>query len=233
MIWLPYPIVSNVDRALFFGFLLLFFIPSNASAQDHKHTVENNHRSGTVPAVTWLNLIATPENQKVRLDWAITSEKDIRMYQIQRSTDGEVFVPVLNHISRGNTEAYRSYRAYDLYPVESNNFYRLQAFGEDGSVYYSPVVTVDLSKMEPLVTVYPNPLKQDNPLNIAILLPESGQISIRLMDVQGHMLRSQKLELQAGTKLVPLSTEGLPPGLYFLHLQTSYWSGYEQISITK
>ena len=236
MIWSPYPFLKTKTRAYFLGFLLLYLYPlfifgQNSELPDNQAGERSG--AGEVPAVSWLNLIATPENQKVRLDWAITTEKDIRLYQIQRSSDGEVFVAVVNHISRGNTDTYRSYRAYDLHPLESNSFYRLKAVGEDGSVHFSPVVKVDLSKIEPLITVYPNPLKQDQALNIAILLPETSRIKIRLVSAQGQALRSQNPELPAGTELVPLNTEGLPPGIYFLHLETSYWSGYKQISITK
>jgi len=79
------------------------------------------------------------------------------------------------------------------------------------------------SKME----VFPNPTYDF--VNVSFKLDQSSRVSLRLTGADGRLLRRSSMELSAGTQLLPFSLQGLPQGVYVLHVQTDAGSATEKI----
>ena len=79
------------------------------------------------------------------------------------------------------------------------------------------------SKME----VFPNPTYDF--VNVSFKLDQSSRVSLRLTGADGRLLRQSSMELGAGTQLLPFSLQGLPQGVYVLHVQTDAGSATEKI----
>ena len=79
------------------------------------------------------------------------------------------------------------------------------------------------AKME----VFPNPTYDF--VNVSFKLDHSSRVNIRLTGTDGRLLRQTSMELGAGTQLLPFSLQGLPQGVYVLHVQTDAGSATEKI----
>lgn len=79
------------------------------------------------------------------------------------------------------------------------------------------------SKME----IFPNPTYDF--VNVSFGLDRGSRVSLRLMGTDGRLLRQSVMELGAGTQLLPFSLQGLPQGVYVLHVQTDAGSATERI----
>lgn len=65
---------------------------------------------------------------------------------------------------------------------------------------------------------YPNPFRQGT--NIEIKLAEAGQVNMRIMDLQGRIIRQEELDLPAGRYRHWLPAAKLPgPGVYLIEVQ--------------
>lgn len=72
-----------------------------------------------------------------------------------------------------------------------------------------------------VLTLYPNPVASGAPLQVDIKLPSgfssTGVLALGLVSSEGRLVREQALPKNAGR--TELSTFGLSPGLYFIHLR--------------
>ncbi len=86
-----------------------------------------------------------------------------------------------------------------------------------GTVYFSSEGVVD--KVRPafrLGRLFPNPLNSS--FSVAVELPAPGALELSVVDISGHLLRSEVRELPAGSNTVRLDAGSLPTGVYVLRL---------------
>lgn len=64
------------------------------------------------------------------------------------------------------------------------------------------------------ITIYPNPVQGQLNLN----LPESisGNLSIRIIDLVGHVVMEENISSNGGVNVMQLNTTALPTGIYLL-----------------
>lgn len=118
----------------------------------------------TLP-VSLLNFSAKKNNKSIDLTWATESESDMNHYDLQRSSDGRIFLS-LQTIQSRNSLSKMNYSYSDNKPVNGIAYYRLKMVEIDGSASYSKIVTVQLATGNS-VTVYPTAWKKGTPLNIS------------------------------------------------------------------
>ncbi len=148
---------------------------------------------------------------KAQLAWRTANEIKTQYFELQRSTDGRSFKPILLVHAKGNAQSTTDYGFTDGNLLPGQYYYRLRIEDWDGKQSYSQVVTVVL-KNNDVVTVYPVPAKDAvwiNSNNIAMI----GK-NMQLTDIQGRVLKTisisqlpQHLDitiLAAGTYLLKL-----------------------------
>ncbi len=80
------------------------------------------------------------------------------------------------------------------------------------------------------LAVYPNPAK--GTAMVTFEMPEAAEFQIRVIDLSGRALQVQRYgKLLAGEQVLPLSLEGLRPGLYLLQLEAGQASGTMKIVV--
>jgi len=97
----------------------------------------------------------------------------------------------------------------DLQLTQGTNLYRLQIKLNNGNVVFSDTDVVYYFPAKP-VLIYPNPVKQNEPVNI--LAQDPGLYSIKIFDINGRLIHQQ----QVNNIFQKLWTGRLPAGLYFV-----------------
>ncbi len=94
----------------------------------------------------------------VTLRWETASEINSSHFNILHSADGLAWTTV-GEIKCKN-QAHNTYTFEHFQPITANNYYKLQQVDGDGSFTYSEIRTVNFSLVDPVVKVYPNPVKE-------------------------------------------------------------------------
>jgi len=83
-------------------------------------------------------------------------------------------------------------------------------------VNYSKIVNVKYEPSAYIVSVYPNPVR-DN-MNFRISAPESSLLLITVSDMQGKLIYSKGLKAESGITSHAISTQGWPSQLYLVNI---------------
>jgi hypothetical protein len=161
----------------------------------------------TVPAGQAANHIA--------VEWKLSNQLNIHHYEIERSTDG------INYTIAGTQVATGSdlYSWLDVNAVTGNNFYRIRCVGNGGEITYSDFVKVWISKDDPAITVYPNPV-----VNQAVTLQftgmPKGMYQVRLINITGQVVMVQQLNHAGGNALQTINIpKDITDGMYQIEIR--------------
>jgi hypothetical protein len=99
-----------------------------------------------------------------------------------------------------------------------------------------PLEEVDVATNDLLNTMgvkaWPNPTNQN--FNVQYNLPESGSLTISLVDVRGaEMIRVERTRQMAGEQVEQFDLSQLPEGVYFLRMQTANSQGTLRVVVTR
>lgn len=135
-----------------------------------------------------VNLVSFQARQQLdgtELFWQTTDEVNNDFFVIERSFDGRAFESIGRVEGTGTTEEFISYNFIDTFPKEGYNYYRLRQHDFDGSTHYSKIISQKFIAEEPLVQVFPNPIKQGESLTLKtrkidasslVIYNEKGQV---------------------------------------------------------
>lgn len=147
----------------------------------------------------------------VAVKWATATEKNAAYFDVQRSFNTHEFVTVATAKAQGNSSRATSYAILDKTAPAAALYYRLRQVDNDGTVTYSPMVSVAGSGEVAKVLLYPNPTSG------TLHFIAGAATSYRVLNQLGQAVLHGTTE--AGTASVDART--LPAGLYFLELQTA------------
>ena len=153
------------------------------------------------------NIKATNKGAINEVIWNSVSEEAGDVYQVERSTDANVFI-TLDTIP-GKAINGGSYTYMDQEPVTGFNYYRLKFLNVDGSNGYSKIVSA-VKKSELGVTIFPNPVKSEVTIRVAGEI--HGTATVTLYDISGK----QHINSRVSGKQITLSMNGLPAGMYLV-----------------
>jgi hypothetical protein len=156
---------------------------------------------------------ATRQLGGVRLAWATATEKNSDYFEVQRSLDGRTFVAVERVAARGNSSQQHDYTALDAQAPASRLYYRLRQVDLDGTVAFSPVVSVASTEAQAEFAVYPNPTTD----RLTVDLPAAGGRTYRVINALGQVLAQGAADAANAS----VDVRRLAAGTYFLELQTA------------
>ena len=134
------------------------------------------------PIITELIVTATPESERVNLDWTFTSGDSIIAFEIERAAKFGFFEKI-GEVS-SDQQAFN-----DNFPLTGESVYRIKAVHENDLYAYSNNVDIDLDKVdysEPYL-IYPNPVDGDR-LNIFMPRTESTSVTFELYTASGQQV---------------------------------------------
>ncbi len=135
--------------------------------------------NATLP-IELLQLSGKRVSNGVLLQWQATGNVDGYKFTVQRSLDGIHFESLSTlsiYPDKGNDYHYTDYAI----PNADKIYYRILAVNNDGASVYSPIISVQNSRIENAVSIYPNPVKdrltiQGNDIKSLVIVNTLGQI---------------------------------------------------------
>lgn len=169
--------------------------------------------------VALTSLTATRQGTNALVSWTTAQEVDNSGFDVQVSTDGKEFrtlatVPAVSaNSSTGHAYQYRDTEAGKL----GLRYYRLRQVDLDGTATFYGPRSVAFDQEFVKLEVAPNPFS-----SVVTLTTQSGVAGnavLRLVDMNGRVVREQALAVSQGVSALPLSNlESLTSGVYFVQL---------------
>ena len=163
--------------------------------------------------VTFINFSGRLMADKtVELKWEATIDQKHEYFEVEKSVDMNSFVPI------GRVYG-RPYTLIDPYPVIGNNYYRVKSVDDDGHVFYSKTINIAYHDVSIIVSVYPNPVKEN--LNVKINSNNSGIYNLRVADLAGHLVYQKNITTGNTANLFSVNVRSWALGVYILKLVSS------------
>jgi hypothetical protein len=163
---------------------------------------------------------ATPEEGTgIILAWGTSNEQRNRLFKIEHSADGQRFSPLATVQSTSAYGEGREYSYLDRKPVNGTNWYRIKQVDANGASAYSEVRMVVFGAGETVIgSVYPNPVRTQNTLNLDVYAMQSADASMRIHDIAGRLISEKSFALEAGNNTLQLPLQSWSAGSYMLEL---------------
>jgi autotransporter-associated beta strand protein len=137
-----------------------------------------------------------PDGKTNAVEWKVENETNTKEYLIERSTDGIVFNLIGNTSATGSLQ----YNWSDDKISAPVNYYRVTGVGTDGNKFYSKIVSVKTGKVLSSVTVYPNPVKDDQ-IHLKMNNMPDGLYNIKLINSSGQLILFKEIDHKSGNSI--------------------------------
>ena len=183
--------------------------------------------SGGLLPIKLLSFEANQENRLVQLNWKTLSEKNSKIFQVERSTDGILFTKIGEVKAAGNSEVLKTYGFTDTdLPQHTNWYYRLRLVDRDDTYSFSKVIQLQ-SIASNQIHVFPNPFCKEIYIDPKEL--ENTEVLITLSHINGNTVLQKKMLLQGLQQINDIAQ--LVPGIYILSIQSQNYA--TQIKLIK
>lgn len=188
----------------------------------------------TLP-VELTSFTATRNGKGVLLEWATASETNNYGFEVEKSTNGNIFTTEAFVAGNGTILAESKY-SWFLHDLPSGDVYiRLRQIDFDGSISYSGVQKVNFDLVPDRVTIsnnYPNPFNPSTVISYA--LPADGFAEIKVYNATGELVKVLvNGEMPAGQHQVTFDATGLNSGVYFVRLVSKDGQSIKKVSLIK
>jgi hypothetical protein len=194
----------------------------------------SNATSGTYQVMVYgllsdplpLDLISFTANnindQYVQLKWSTSGETTFDHFDVERSTGGVVFSKLTE--VRGETagSGVQYYSAVDDNPLNGINYYRLKEVGLNGNIFYSKIITVNISK-DPAPRISPNPANT----YFTVLSGAEPIEEINLLDASGKKI--EHVVNGYSSTSVTVATGSLAAGIYIVEIKTASHAYHQKL----
>ena len=165
--------------------------------------------------VTLSSFTAQKNEEVVQIEWETATEQNSDYFEVERSSNGKDFFPILTINGMGNSSSLQSYSGVDINPALEVNFYRLRQVDFNGAVVLSPAIEVDNTPTElTIVSLAPQPATVSTQLTF--WSPIEKNTPIKLFDTQGTLVKSFQFETGKGINTLTIDLSELSKGIYFL-----------------
>ena len=153
------------------------------------------------------------------LMWETALEVNSSHFRVLRATNNGEFeeIGIVNAAGFSNDAV--SYDFYDANPQIGSNFYRLDQVDLNGQSQLSSVVEVQFEIKETgLIGVYPNPLGEQDMLNIKFRSDDQHDLRIMIIDLQGRLLVDETHQVEYAITNFQVPANRLAEGMYIVRV---------------
>lgn len=154
----------------------------------------------------------------VELEWVTASEENNDFYTIERSTNGQNFIPIEIVEGAGNSEQLITYRFTDNSPLSGRSFYRLKQTDFNGQFEYSEIRSVFFEGKESGFdfVVYPNPVTSGQEWRLRFTEGKPTDfLQVLILDASG---KSSKTDYVRTENELVINSRNLRKGIYLIHV---------------
>jgi hypothetical protein len=223
---------SVIDNVVLTDSMSRYYLPASATVRSDVATLVTNYGTtttdhypvftqysftppGTGPAQPPLVFTAVKQGNKALLQWTTTQENDTKWFEVQKSLNGRLFLPIGLVQAKNSTDETTDYSFVDVLPLPGTDYYRLKEIESPGVSTLSN--TVSLTFAPPLkVIIIPNPAIGSTNL---IVSNADGQFIIQIIDGNGSVVK--QLTGLPSSPVIPVSLRGLRAGIYTVKVTTA------------
>ena len=166
----------------------------------------------TLP-VTFIQVNAKRNTDRtISVNWKVANEINIAKYEVERSADGIQFTGIISAEANHAPQ----YAKTDLSPFTALNYYRIKAIEFDGSIQYSAIVKVSAEEVPPLISVYPNPVK-NRVMQLHFEGVVKGKYQVQLINEAGQMVLVKIVDVN-DNQVINIPLHKLASGNYTLNV---------------
>ncbi len=165
------------------------------------------------------NFTVSAEQNTVVLKWATSTEVNNYGFNIERSTDNQVWGNIGFVTGAGNSNSTKEYSFIDNNLRSGNYSYRLKQVDNDGSFNYSNVISVKINLIAStgMGQNYPNPFNPTTTIQFTMAKKENVRLVVYNMIGQ-QVAELVNREVDVGTHSVKFNAANLSSGIYFYTL---------------
>ncbi|MEM9888237.1 MAG: T9SS type A sorting domain-containing protein, partial [Bacteroidota bacterium] len=167
--------------------------------------------------VELLDFKARASKDHIHLTWSTATETNNSHFELERSEDGKTFKQITRIQGQGTTLEQTDYNYSDREAIPNVlYYYRLKQVDLDGVFEYSEVRTAQLEAEAGNLSIYPNPIGQEQMLQVRFFAKERVA-NFQIIDIHGRIVLSIKEDLNAtGWNTISIDIANLPTGTYLL-----------------
>ncbi len=163
--------------------------------------------------VTIFNFTGKNNGTTNLLSWTVGNEQNLKYYELQRSKDGQNFVPI-SQIKASGEKTY-SFSDNIASDISRTYFYRIKSVDEDGNFSISSIIKINTSAQKEFIKATPNPFKDK--LVLQIQSPMQDKATIIITDMSGRKLLKQVENLLSGNNKIEIDgMQNFEKGVYLL-----------------
>lgn len=147
------------------------------------------------------------ENGTVNVKWSTASEQNSSHFVVEKSADGEKWMPLTTVPAAGTTTETQQYSVTDVHPLGEISYYRLLQVDTDGAQHNYEMRSANCSLSA--LTVYPNPTN-----GLFFIDGFEGQADFTLTDSKGNLLIQQTIDPGQ-----PINLSEYAGGVYFYSIR--------------
>jgi hypothetical protein len=165
---------------------------ANFTSFNRRFTLANSSGGSNPLPVEFVGFNAVAKNNNAKLTWATASEKNADYFEVQKSFDGNEFIPVGYVKATGNSTTIKNY-FFDE-PLSNHNitYYRIRQVDFNGDFIYSNIKSLKNSILKSL-DIFPNPTSASN-FNLEVPSDRSGDVKLSIIDYSGKLILQKKID---------------------------------------
>jgi hypothetical protein len=188
---------------------------AGSSASNRFRIIFREIAQGPLP-VTFVSIAANRTAAAVNVAWKVAGERNVKNYEVQRSTDGNHFTTIATLAAQGNSSVDLNYTLSDAAAPATAVFYRINSVDQDGQNKFSSIVKVNAGSAKQGFVILSNPVREAL-INVQFKEQLVGRYSIRLVNGQGQTVLSSSVNHSAGSSNESLTLPAtITNGMYWL-----------------
>lgn len=175
---------------------------ANGSFSSDGDYIYSNSSSTVLPAI-FNNFAAVVKEKSVKLSWDITEEINVAYYEIEKSSDAQIYIPITKLLPTINKQY--SYEDKELTYVNKPVYYRVKVVDKDGSYKYSKVISTTIYTKDIYVkNTYPTIVSKGSIVTTEIYTNKNQKIDIQLVDISGKIVMHTYRDLVIGNNKISI-----------------------------
>ena len=143
-------------------------------------------------------------NNKLAINWKTATEINSSYFEIEKSIDAKNYTTIAKVAAAGNATN-KSYTVTDILDnANTVTYYRIKTVDNNGSFGYSSIQSVNSKTATVLNSVYPNPVKKGQDVNVELTSEKEQTINFVLVNMQGRIISSKQKTVTKGYNRISL-----------------------------
>jgi hypothetical protein len=154
--------------------------------------------------------------KSVNVSWDLNNENGNQLYELQRSSNGEIFETIKTRNASGDNDRPVVYNYIDNDPEVPVSYYRIKVIRSEGPAKYSDISKVEFRDISAM-SVIPNPARGFASLSLQSV--NSGKGFLQIIDNSGRLICNDPVQIAKGTNdyYLPI-IQKLSKGMYTIRV---------------